>query len=88
MMKITDGNGCGFEISGDGFNFGAKHATLEEISACKHHFEVPKSDLTEVCVDGFMSGLGSNSCGPRPLEEYILDGNREYSFTVTFKGIS
>ena len=70
------------------FNFGGRHATIEEVSACKHHFEVPSSDLTEVYVDGFMSGLGSNSCGPRPLPEYILDGNKEYSFTVTLRGIS
>ena len=88
VATVTDGDGFGFEITGDGFNFGGRHATIEEVSACKHHFEVPSSDLTEVYVDGFMSGLGSNSCGPRPLPEYILDGNKEYSFTVTLRGIS
>lgn len=87
FVKILNSDGIGFEVTGNKFNFSTRHCTIEELENCSHHFEIPSSDLVEVCVDGFMSGIGSNSCGPRPLPEYILDGNKEYSFSVTFKGI-
>ena len=87
FVKITNGDGVGFEVSGDKFNFGVKNCTVEELEKSEHSFEIPSSDITEVCVDGFMSGVGSNACGPRPLPQYLLEGNREYSFSLSFKGI-
>ena len=88
FVRILNADGIGFELRGESLNFSARHTTIEELDNCEHSFEVRDFDLTEICVDGFMSGLGSNSCGPRPLPGYILEGNKEYSFTVSFKGIS
>lgn len=88
FVRILNADGVGFELRGERLNFSARHTTIEELDNCDHSFEVRDFDLTEICVDGFMSGLGSNSCGPRPLPGYILEGNKEYSFTVSFKGIS
>lgn len=54
-------------------------ATLENT---KHDYELPVSDGTYLSVDYFMSGLGTNVCGPLPFEEYRLPS--EGSGVITF----
>lgn len=43
----------------------------------RHLYEVPKSDMTVVCVDAAMRGLGNNSCGPDVIEKYELRTRQE-----------
>lgn len=69
------------------FDFSAHRYTTDALCECKHYEDIPDMNLTQVSVDGFMSGIGSNSCGPFPLEEYRLDANKAYTFTFSVKGI-
>jgi hypothetical protein len=41
-------------------------------------------NFTRVNLDGFLSGIGSNSCGPRPMDKYLLvmEGTKQFSFKL------
>ena len=60
----------GLTVTSDSFCFGASHYTQEELTQKQHNFELEKSGYTVLCVDAFHNGIGSNSCGPRLMEEY------------------
>lgn len=49
-----------------------------------HAYEMAKGDKIYVNVDYRMSGLGSNSCGPRIDEKYLIT-ERRFSFTFNVK---
>lgn len=44
--------------------------SVKQIETADHDYELPESDGTYLCADFYMSGLGSNSCGPLPQESY------------------
>lgn len=69
FVALTDASGKGLLIAGDNFSFSAHHYTQEALEAARHTYELKEQELTEFCFDGRMGPLGSNSCGPEPLEE-------------------
>ncbi len=46
--------------------------TTEALDAAKHTHELEAADSVIVSLDHAVCGLGSASCGPKPLEQYIL----------------
>ena len=48
------------------------HYTQEELEHKAHNFELTPCDATVLCLDYKMSGVGSNSCGPKLAEAYQL----------------
>ena len=55
----------------------------EELDEAKHTVEIERGDEIYLHIDGAVGGLGSNSCGPEPWEEYLLKpGSLTYSFRV------
>lgn len=84
--KITDKNGEGWLIkaNGEAFNFNANNYDDKTIAKAKHDFELKKQDKTIVRIDGFVRGVGSNSCGPDTRKEFRHDSdeNIEYSFKI------
>ncbi|MBQ2882030.1 MAG: DUF4981 domain-containing protein, partial [Clostridia bacterium] len=84
---VHDGE-TGFAIYSEmPFHFSAHRYTVDDLCGWNHADDVKDMGLTQVSVDGFMCGIGSNSCGPRPLKQYILDGNKAYKFSFKIKGI-
>ena len=84
---VHDGN-IGFAIYAETpFNFSAHRYTVDDLCQWAHAEDVKDMNLTQVSVDGFMYGIGSNSCGPMPLEKYRVSGNECHSFTFKIKGI-
>ena len=71
-------------VNGVPFAFTAHDYTLEALTAAQHTPELHRGGLTEVCLDGETCGLGSNSCGPQPLERdwATLRTRKEYAFTL------
>ena len=49
----------------------------------RHPYQLAKPSHTVLHVDYKSRGLGSNSCGPQPLDQYILPGNQSYSYEYT-----
>ncbi|MBR5896644.1 MAG: glycoside hydrolase family 2, partial [Lachnospiraceae bacterium] len=54
----------------EGLSFNASEYTQEELSTKRHNYELEKSGYTVFCVDAYMAGVGSNSCGPQLKERY------------------
>lgn len=71
-----------FAIRADGdFSFNFSEYSQEELMAKKHNFELEKSGYSIICLNFFESGIGSNSCGPEPDEQYKIN-NKSYSCKI------
>lgn len=74
-LELTDAKGRSFQAipaSGETFSFNASHYPQEELDKKPHNFELCPANETVVCIDYKMSGIGSNSCGPKLLPVYTL----------------
>ncbi len=78
-----------FSAYNNTFNFNANHFTLEQLKKANHIEDLPDVATTFVAVDGFVRGTGSNSCGPAPSKEHLIDfgysNPLEFSFTAEIK---
>ncbi len=54
------------------FNFSAHYFTTEDFDRAKHTHELIRKPFITLNLDAALGGLGSNSCGPRPMEQYLL----------------
>ncbi len=63
-------------VSGTPFSFNASPYTQEELAAKAHNYELVPCGDTVLCLDYAQNGIGSESCGPRLLPQYRLDGKR------------
>ncbi|ANX00600.1 glycoside hydrolase [Thermoclostridium stercorarium subsp. leptospartum DSM 9219] len=68
------------------FSFNASHYTPENLTEAGHPHELTKLPETIVHIDYKMSGVGSNSCGPRLLPKYQLN-EREFEFKLRIKPV-
>ena len=64
------------------FSFSVLPYSTLEIKNAKHDFELPKSSATYINLDLSMSGVGTNSCGPKLLHKY--QAKKKYSNTFRF----
>jgi len=82
---VTDGRGMGLLAAGQPLiNVSVHHLTPEDFTAAKHTFDLCPRDETILHLDHRHGGLGSNSCGPGPLEQYLLKPE-EMEFSVRLK---
>ena len=68
------------------FSFSYHPFTLENLTAARHCDELERSEENYLYIDRKVRGLGSNSCGPEPEEEYELKPEPfEFSFVIRIK---
>lgn len=80
---ISNEIGMGLKFTGSReFSFNAAHYTTEDLTAAGHPYELQRREETVVHMDYKMSGVGSNSCGPKLLEKYQLK-EKEFEFDLT-----
>ena len=77
------GSDAMLQVSGGSFSFSASPYTQEELTDKQHNFELNKSGSTVLCVDGYHSGVGSNSCGPELAPEYRVPKDMHFACTIT-----
>jgi beta-galactosidase/beta-glucuronidase len=53
-------------------NVSAHHYTTEDFTTAKHTYELVRRDETILNLDHAQAPLGSASCGPGPLEKYLV----------------
>jgi len=84
-VAMTDEAGAGLLFSSpQTFSFTARDHSDEDLTLAKHPPEIERQDDIYLAIDGWQGGLGSNSCGPEPLEKYLLrPGIYRYSYRVT-----
>lgn len=84
-LSLLTNDGRSLLVSGQEFSFNASYHTQEELTAKKHLFELEESPYTVLCLDGYMSGCGSNSCGPKLMKQYQVDDKKlEMTFVLEF----
>ncbi len=86
-LKLSDETGNTFTVYGvPKFSFSAHNYTQKAIHKAKHQEEIEFSDTTFVCIDGFMRGTGTNTCGPDTLDKYTVKTDKSLTFKFAFKG--
>jgi beta-galactosidase len=81
--------GCpAFRIEADGrlLGFAAHDYTQKALAAATHNEDLTRGETVFVSIDGYTAGAGSNSCGPLPLEEYLLRPTKEYKYSFIIRG--
>jgi len=70
---LTDSEGDGFIVVCEQlYSVSALHFTEQELDRAKHINELKPRDRIVLDIDCAHMGLGNASCGPRPLDKYIL----------------
>ncbi len=83
---VTDLMGSGVLIVGDApLSYTVHNYTDRQLAAAEHTYDLKMQDETYVSVDLAHCGLGSNSCGPRPLACYQLTLCEPMSYAFTMK---
>ena len=69
--EVTDDSGTGFRIeSKKPFVFNANRYIAEQCAKATHKEDLPRFNTTNVQIDSYMLGAGSNACGPIPTKEH------------------
>ena len=73
-LEVTDESGVGLRFTAlcAPFSFSLRPYSLEDLEKAEHRGELPRRSFNELSVEGFTRGLGSASCGLRPLEQYLI----------------
>lgn len=81
---LTDGS-ASVEVKGK-FEFSALHHSLYELADTMHHHELSDDKKTYLLINAKQSGVGSNSCGPKQLKQYLFnDDIIDFGFSVKVK---
>jgi beta-galactosidase/evolved beta-galactosidase subunit alpha len=85
---FMDAAGSGLMVAGNPtMNFSAHRFTVEDLENARHTFDLaPREDIT-LSLDYRQNGLGSASCGPGPLPQYLLHAE-EFTFSVLLRPLS
>lgn len=82
-VEVTDCHGRGLRASGTP-HLSVLHYTAEELTSARHTFDLPPRAETVLNLDYKQSGLGSGSCGPGALPEYLVSAvSSEFTVTLT-----
>ena len=86
FAKVTNDDGLGLEFIADGkpFNFNAKTTTEDSLISANHLEDVKVMDLNNISIDGFVRGIGSNSCGPDTRDKFKHILSKHNPFTYSF----
>ena len=58
--------------------FSALPYTDEEMNDAAYSVDLPSSKATVLCLAAKTLGVGSNSCGPRPLPQYLVQSDATF----------
>ena len=84
-VSLTDDAGHGLMVSGSQpLEANVRHYTTMELAEALHPYELEPIKESVLHINYKMGPLGNESCGPRPLEEYILYP-KHWNFTVIFE---
>jgi len=72
-MALADSKGRGLRFAGmPCFSFSARHCSLKNLTDARHTTDLVMEDRIYLYVDKLQGGLGSASCGPGPLDQYLI----------------
>ena len=84
FAALLNNRGIGLMAAGNNFSFSAHHYTPEMLTEAQHTIELGHTDEITWLIDGVMGPVGTNSCGPEPLEEDKLYLKEDRIFHFAF----
>jgi beta-galactosidase len=83
-FTVSNHNGFGMMVVADSLmNFSALHYTPLDLEKANHPYELTRRKETILTVDMQHCGLGGGSCGPGPMEKYLLKTEKAtFSFSI------
>lgn len=84
-IEFNSNKAAGFKIRSDAnlMQFSALPHTDEQMYPVEYKIDLPKSTATVLCLSTKTLGVGSASCGPRPLERFqVWANNAKFSYTL------
>lgn len=82
-FRISNKEGVGMKFSSNQtFNFSALHHLPLDLDVANHPHELIKRPETIITIDAAHNGLGGGSCGPGPMDRYLLHGT---TMSLNFK---
>jgi beta-galactosidase len=85
-VTFTDESGRGLRVDGR-FGFAVRRWNDADLAAAKHRNELVPGDRLWLTIDAGQQGIGTGSCGPGALPEYMLT-LRKAAFTVVLSPLS
>lgn len=86
---LTDDEGMGIMVSSkEAMECSALHYRAEDLASYRHPYQVPKQQNTILTAALVQRGLGNASCGPAPLNQYLIQAGVTYSQTFSILPIS
>ena len=88
-FSTADGRTVSF-LADDTFDFSAQHFTDVDLYRVKYANDLDLVRRPEVVLnlDCAMNGLGNGSCGPGPLEKYVIQPGQTYSYKFRIRDLS
>jgi beta-galactosidase len=87
-VTLTDDKGEGWQIEcPEGIYFSANRYTDEDFMNTKHTWELKARPYIWLQLGMDIRGLGNASCGPGPMQKYLINSNKTYEFRVRMKKI-
>ncbi|PTS99341.1 glycoside hydrolase family 2 [Pedobacter sp. HMWF019] len=86
-VSLSDGSGSTLQVEGKNnlLQFSSVPYSDEEMDQTEYRIDLPKTKNTVLCISSKTLGVGSNGCGPRPLEPYMLYARPEhFSYEIKF----
>jgi beta-galactosidase len=83
--NVTSATGVGLRVKkvDSLIQIGALPYSDEEMEPVEYKIDLPKSKGTVLCISSKTLGVGSNGCGPRPLERYrVLAEPATFSYQI------
>ena len=83
-LALYNDTGKGIMICAQkGFMFNARDISEAQLTSSEHCGDLKSEDTIYLNIDLAQTGLGSNACGPLPMEKYKLyPKKREFAYTV------
>ena len=87
-VAISDGRRGLLVTAPTPFGFSVLDHSVAAIDAAEHDVDLVRDDATHLHLDAHMRGLGTASCGPDTLPQYLVRGRRfRWTWSVTpFRG--
>ena len=85
LFQFVLGGGMTDFTNGNVFSLNVNHYDDRTLASWKHIVDYKDSDVIYVNIDGFLGGIGSNSCGPLPEKNYRIPSGMplRYSFIIS-----
>ena len=86
LLSLIDDEKAGMQVQGDPtLGFSAHHFTPEDLTDAYHTTELKERDEITLLLDVAQRGLGTKSCGPDTLDEYLVNpGIYQFRYTMKF----